>query len=79
MMHFVGTSHGTCIKIIGISEHFETLVYKNVVNHKISKTIGENSKTNSQPNFKYPVAPQKEKSHTNKGINNKKRIVTFKP
>lgn len=39
MVHFVGTAYGTEVKVVGVAEDLEPLVYEDVVYEKVGKPI----------------------------------------
>ena len=49
VVHFMCPSHSPGIPIIGISEHFEPLVYKNIVDHEIGYAVGQDPETQRPP------------------------------
>ncbi|BDW91438.1 hypothetical protein MACH07_02700 [Flagellimonas marinaquae] len=53
VVNFVRSANTSRIPIIGVSKYFEALVYKNIVDHKISDAIGKYSKT------QWPAVPER--------------------
>ncbi len=43
VVHFVCSSDGSQVPVVAVSEYFETLMDKNIVNQKVAKTINRNS------------------------------------
>jgi hypothetical protein len=78
-MHFMSFTHAFCIPIIGFSEHFKTLVYKNVMHYEIGRTIHHNTKANRQASPKTFVAPEIKATHAYHCVKNKKGIIALKP
>jgi hypothetical protein len=79
MVNFMGSSYPSGIPVICISENFESLMNKNIVDHKIRSTIGHYSEPYWIPDPEISVIPKHNKTHTDHCVKNKKDIVPFKP
>jgi len=79
MVHFMCPSQAFCESVIRISENFEALVNKNIMNREISNSIGKNSKPNRQSDPNTIISPQQEESNTDNGVKNKKQVIALPP
>lgn len=79
MMHLMSPSNSTCVPIVGISKQLETLVYKDIMNGKISQTVGENPQANRQSYFKDVVLPKQKEANADHSIKDKERVVALEP
>ena len=73
------SSDSTCIPIISISEHFETLMDKNVMYKKIGQSVSENPQADGQSGPKAKIAPTYKTTNAHQRIKKKKVIVSFPP
>lgn len=79
MVHFMRSSNGFSIAIVGISEQFKTLMNKNIMNGKIGDAVSKYTQSYCQSDFQDAVLPKQEKRHADNGVNHKKSIIVFKP
>ena len=79
MMNFVGTTNASRIPVIGVAEHFKSLVDKNIMNHKIGHTIGENTQAYRQTSPKPVTIPADKTKDAHNGVKYEKGIITFPP
>ena len=77
MMHFVGFANGAQIHTIRIAPQLETLMYKDVMHHKVGKPVGSNAE--AYPNPKVPAChyAKHDKQPAWYGKYQKKTIVFF--
>jgi len=78
-MDFMGSPHTTRIPIVGFAKHFEALVDKNIMNHKIGDTVRQNTETDGPSLPKSSVVTNHDTSHAYHGVEYEKGIVAFKP
>ena len=79
MMYFVCPPYPFGIPIIYISEQFEPLVNKNVMNQEVSGTIGQYAKPQWPPVPKVGLGAQPKEGDAHRCVEQKKGIVSFKP
>ncbi len=79
MVHFVGAPDSSSIPIVGVPEHFETLVDKNIVHNKIGEPIGENPEPDGQSGPKSKIAPANKTTDAHQGIEQKEIVIALPP
>src|SRR5690606_39255925 len=79
VVHFMSSTYAAGVPIVRVSEHFEPLVYKNIVDKKIGNTIGKNTQPNGQSSQKSKIAPANKTADAYKGVKKKKIIVALPP
>lgn len=79
MMDFMGPSNTSCVPVVCVPEHFESLVNKNIMDEEVSRPIGHNAQTYRPAIPEIGIGPKIEKSYAHDSIKNKESIVTFKP
>tara|TARA_R100000306_G_C4296970_1_gene103080 strand:+ start:228 stop:515 length:288 start_codon:yes stop_codon:yes gene_type:complete len=79
VVYFVRTPDTTGVPVIGVSEHFKTLVYKNIVHKKVGNPIGKNAQTDRQPCPKAIIAPSYKTTDADQGVKQKEIIVPLPP
>jgi hypothetical protein len=79
MMYFVCPSYPFGIPIIYVSKQFEPLVYKNIMDQKVSGTINQYTKPQWPPVPKVGLGAQPKEGDAYRCVEQKKGIVSFKP
>jgi len=78
MMHFVGPSNRFQINGIRFPEHFEALVYKDVVHQEISETINGDPQPDPEKKVKSLVNPEQKAQDPGCGEDGKEIVIFFK-
>jgi hypothetical protein len=79
VVNFVGSSYASRIPVVRISEHFESLVNKYIMHHKVSYAIGKNTKSDGQSGPEAVVLPAYETYNAHGGIKDKEDIIPLPP
>jgi len=72
-------SYSFCVFVIGVSKPLKALVYKNIMHHEVSKSVGHNSYSNGPTLPERGIYSSHNKAHTNNGIENKESVISFEP
>jgi hypothetical protein len=79
VVDLVRPAHSPGIPVIGFSEHFESLVDKDVMHQEIGNAVGKDTKADGKSLPERSGGPQIEKGHAHHGIENKKGVISFEP
>jgi len=79
MMNFVSAAHASSIFIIGFFEPFKTLVYEDVMNHKVGDSVGQNPQTDRETPPKVKNFMQNFEANTDACKEYKEEIIFFEP
>lgn len=77
MVHFMGSSDSSEVPVVTVAHDFESLVNKNVVHQKITKSINCDTDTHEQAVIITVEHPKKHQQKTRNGENQKEQIVPF--
>ncbi len=78
MMHFMGSTNSPEIPVVTVSEYFESLMNKNIVHHKVTKTIKSNPYSHKQTEIVAIEYSKKHQQATWKSEDDKKGVISFK-
>jgi hypothetical protein len=79
VVDLVRAANTPCVPVIGIAKHLKSLVDKDVMYHKVSKTVGENPEAYGQASPKTVILPRYKATNTHYRVKDEKGIVTFPP
>jgi hypothetical protein len=79
VVDFVSAPYAPGIPVIRIPEKLKPLMDKNIVNHKISNSISQDTETNWVPLPEGGICRSHQQRHADHGIKNKKGVISFKP
>ena len=79
VVHFVRTPYRFSVPAFCLTENFKALVNKNIMYHKVGKTVGKYPEANRKAYLQNVILPQQKESYAYQGIKYEKSIIPFKP